>query len=69
MNLNSLSKFNAELRKAGINAELVKGSGYFYYVGIEYPSVYTNSYCHCPSKIWEEEFNAVKAFVAASNGA
>jgi len=66
MLLNSLSKYNAELRRHGIAAELVKGEGYFYYVGIEYPSVYVNSYCHLSPARWRDEFNAVKAFWGAS---
>ncbi len=65
MKLNSLSKFNAALRKAGIAAELVKGEGYFYYAGIEYPSFCTCAYSHCLEEIWAEEFNSVVAFCKA----
>ena len=61
MKITNLRQFNAALKKAGVPAELVKGPGYFYFVGAELPSIYTNAFNHCPPSVWQAELDAVIA--------
>ena len=52
--------------RLGIDAALVKGRGYFYFTGIEYPSVYANAYIHLPVEMWQAELEALAVYVKAA---
>lgn len=66
--IRTLSDFNKLLIENGVNSELVKGKGYFYYIGtgnacVDIPSVYVAHFSQMSSEQWTSELEtAIEIF-------
>lgn len=60
----TINKVNAALKTAGHDAELVKGAGYFYFVGPDAPVYSSGVYVYHLNSFdvaqWVREFDALK---------
>lgn len=60
-NIHSLKEFNARLKKEGIDIEMVKGDGYFWFASnvgmLEVDSVYVCHFTHMRPEQWGWVFN------------
>lgn len=50
------AQFNRDLQNKGYDIELVRGDGYFYWIGVDWPSEYIMYFNHYSRAKWQEVF-------------